>query len=139
MAWQDDYQRSVVPSGVLSIVPPTAVSAGGSIGITPSHKAHWYTVRNVGEVELRLALSAAALAAGVYYPIGKNDSQTISEARAIRRLVIGAPSGGDDGAVSVLCSLSRQPVNANMPELTTANDFPEFDDGDTDNIVPGVG
>lgn len=140
MAWQITHQRSVVPGGVPVIVPPTTVSAGGSVGITPTHKAAWYVIRNTGTaVDIRIAFSTAALAAGVFFPIGPGDSQTISAAEAIRRIVVGAPAGGADGQVAALISLTRQPVNANAPELTVANDFPAFDALDTDNIVPGVG
>jgi hypothetical protein len=138
MAFQDDYQRSVVPGGVLAFVPKTAVPAGDTIGITPSHRFDWMTILNTGEVELLLCVSEQAFTDSVGLPIAVSGGITLSAAEAARRIVIGA-KGGSAGEVAAVLSLSRSPIEDNYPELTTGSGFPAFDDSDADNIVPGVG
>lgn len=139
MAFQDDYQRSVVPGGVLAFVPKTAVGAGNTVGITPSHRFDWMTIINTGTVELLLCVSEQAFTDSVGIPIAASGgSLTLSAAEAARRIVIGA-KGASAGEVAAVLSLSRSPIESNYPELTTGNGFPAFDNSDTDNIVPGVG
>jgi hypothetical protein len=138
MTWETQYKASEVPTGVLVIVKKTAVADDTSIGITPSHKLRWLEIKNTGNVELLLANSEAALAAGVAYPLLPGEPIMLTDNEASRRYVVGAPSGGGNGEVAAIGSESRQPMRAAFPELTIDNGFTAYDGSDSDNIVPGV-
>lgn len=139
MAWHTQYGKAEAPDGLLTTVPKTAVPAGGRIEIEPEYKVIWGEIRNTSAVELRVAHSWAALQAGVFYTVAANGAQVISAVETMRRLVIGAPSGGGAGEVEVKLSYSRQPMLDAHPEVTVALGFPAYDGTDPLAIVPGVG
>lgn len=135
--WQKLFNQSKVPGGVLRTVPPTEILDGASATIALDHRPNWILLYNSGAVELRLFLSAAALTAGVYFPLPSKVPLSLPDVEAVQALVIEAPSGGGDGEVAVMISEGRAAFNANHPQLTVANGFPEFDDADP--LIPGVG
>ena len=138
MAWEDVYGRGEAPAGVLAFVPETAVLDGADATVAFSHKVLWAILRNTGAVALRIANSAAGIAAGVSFPVAIGDSISLSAIGSTRQVSIGAPSGGGDGEFALMCALDRQEVLAAHPALTAANGFPAYDGTDADGIVPGV-
>jgi len=132
-----EYMKATVPDGPTTFVPCKAVGAGASWGAVPSHKCHEILVMNTAGADLIVGWTKAAAEAGFGWKLLPGWTLRVRRAQAVRRVVV-ACNGAAAGEAQAAFDESRQPVNDGHPELTVAKGFPQYDEADSDNIVPGV-
>lgn len=139
--FQNAHTQDNCPDGVPAFMPAISIAAGANKGVAFTHRPTSIKVLNLSataDVIVNMALASGAVAAA-YYPIaGAGGSVTIDKPYAVKELHFKNTHGSTVANVNVMVVYSRERIDANQPDLTTANSFPQLSTADTNALVPGV-